>query len=136
MPNKFPSYHTQYGDLLGVAALDWEGTGFVDLLRDNGIDVDRYHLVGVRLWGMPPSQCTLFVVDKSELGDSFDDIRAYAKRNDGAVPVEEFHLRLSIQELSKFVKQFSVDLLKRDSEIKSLITGEPHYIESADPTRY
>ncbi len=129
MPDKFPSYATQYGDLLGLAALDWEGNGFADLMRANGVDVDRYHLVGVSLWGILPSQCSLFVVDMSEIGASFDEIRAYAKRNDGAIPVEEFRFRLSIEELSKFVKQFSVELLKRDSEIKSFIPGEPHYIE-------
>jgi len=120
MGEKIGQAHTQYCDLMGTCAADWEGNGFADLCRLKGIDTERFRVVSMSLWGFPVSQCSIIVVDMNVVGRSFDDVGAYSRSHNGCVPVHDFHFFTTPEEIGPYIKEFSAELVHRDIGIDSI----------------
>lgn len=119
MLEPLPVAGVQYNDMIGTCAADWHsGTELHEFSKSKGIDTDRYFPISLRMYGVIPTSFTIYAVNKEITNESYDEIHKYAKENDGILPVVKFRFKSDLNELSKFLKEFSTVLITKMDTIK------------------
>jgi hypothetical protein len=123
--------HTQYGDFGGYIQIDgFHASHIYQLCEDHGVDMDKYFLIGFgagesTIDGIGQNrslQCRAIVIDKSEYGQSYNEITTKLKSNGGKVQARQFNFSVPYVDLSKYIKRFDFmvtsELSKNISEIE------------------
>lgn len=123
MSEALPTASAQYNDMTGTAAVDWHSASDIQqLAASKGIDIKRYFSIGVAFSGVPPKSFTIYAVDKNVVGNDYDTIDAYARANEGRIPIVEFHFSAKWEEIAKYMKRLEVVLLTKMNSMKSFYT--------------
>lgn len=119
---------TQYCDMMGTAAIDWEGLGLHDIAHLVGIDEDKYFPVSVSFTGKTPvgtgrmeagwplRLSAIWAVETAITGGTGDDILKYAESHGNQLPVKRFWIEEEDAEsidLTELMKRFEVRLTTR-----------------------
>ncbi|KAA6343125.1 hypothetical protein EZS27_009191 [termite gut metagenome] len=118
---------TQYNDMVGLIAIDGhDPLHLFNMCRDNGIDMDKYFLLG---FGLSESTidgigkrdsvfCHVLLIEKDKYGESVDEISAKVK-NLSSVDVVKKHFHIPYSSLYTYIKRFDFTV------ISSHISGIP-----------
>lgn len=111
-----PAY-AQYFDFAGSAAADTHGGGTKELADHIGLDLERYWIVGLDVWGNDIARATLKVlaIDRAGTGiGTYDQLATY-HREHGYVPVTDFlvHGMSAVDVLKVGLKRLNFQLLSR-----------------------
>lgn len=111
---------TKWNDLLGTAALDFNGNdsnGILDYAKDMDIDIDKFYPIGLSFYvGENDNFCLkFFCVDNKNK-------ELYMITNNGVIPIIVFNKKENLKSFLKWVKRFEVVFNSLDSEL------QPHSI--------
>lgn len=105
---------TKYGDYGGLIQIDGHnGADLFKLCEDHGVDMDKYFLIAFGL-GTFFSQaimqqkeiyCRALVIDRSEYGNSFDEIKKTLSENGGAIKAKKIHFEVKTENILKYIKR-------------------------------
>lgn len=122
---------TQYGDYDGLIQIDGHSSADLSkLCKDHGVNTDKYFLIGLKAGeftttGIGKRNILPFmalVLDKTEYGESFDEIKKNIDSKSGIVKAKTFHFYVNYNDLGKYIKRFdfmvATKLTKYISEIK------------------
>lgn len=112
---------TQYNDMRGIAAIDGhEPQDLVRMCKDNGIDFEKYFLVGLEFYdgetiGRHPLIVSAYLVERENGDETYD---AIAKRLAGMtkVAIHKKSFRMEYEELGHYIKRLSFGVLSSISE--------------------
>lgn len=106
---------TRYGDYKGSIQIDFHsGTELFQLCKDNGIDTEKYFVMGFGLsesttQGIGRSDevgITLLLADKSQYGNSFDEIEKKVSDNGGKIELIKKRVYLPYTYLGRYIKRY------------------------------
>ena len=112
---------TQYNDMYGTAAVDWQGGAELhSLARELGIDTDKYFPIRISFvgggtkfgTGWPLTLYYVYAVEKAVAGQNAEEIINYANSHDGKLPVKRFDVEDAAEgaDIGKYMKRFSVEV--------------------------
>jgi hypothetical protein len=119
----------QYGDYKGKIQLDGhDGPVLHEICQENGIDSKKHFPIGFSFYDggidglakKTEARITIYTIDKSIAGNSFDEVQIYIKKNDGQVNVDKFDIDISYSKFFKYFKRCSLFVLQNGFE-KSII---------------
>lgn len=114
----------QYGDYSGHISFDGhDGPMLHQLCKDFNIE-SKYFPIAFKLYEESLSQIpydnetdiTVYLVNKEEAGDSFDEIIEHIRSNEGRAKITKIDISLTYSELSKYFKRMGVFAIQKGLE--------------------
>jgi hypothetical protein len=113
MPTNELIASVQYGDAKGTTAIDWHDS-MNAFATACGVDKDRFFPVAVEVYNSEGFESvSIYAVDCQTAGDTADKIAAYAQAHNNTLPVRKFSTEVSLDELIRHTKRFSLVAINR-----------------------
>lgn len=122
---------TQYGDYAGYIQIDGHnGADLFKLCEDHGIDMNKYFLIGLScgehtidgIGKRKKIHCAAILLQTKDYGNSFDQIAASLKKDDGKLNAVRISFEVDYCDLGKYIKRLdftvATKLSKHISELK------------------
>ena len=112
---------TQYNDMRGIAAIDGhEPTYLHQLCTDNGIDPDKYFLVGLEFYdgetiGRHPLVVYAYLIEKEE-GDDVSNRFVKRLANTPKITIKKKSFSITYEDLGRYIKRLNIGVLSDLSE--------------------
>lgn len=119
---------TQYGDMKGEISIDWHNSGLdlIEFAESLGFKASDYFLVGISFYRGEHGgiYISFYGVDKKEIGDDFEEISSFAKKNNNTLPVIEFKTEAELEDLQRYLKRVSIKAFQKDIAEHFELQGE------------
>lgn len=109
------SVSTQYGDYGGYIQIDGHsGADLFKLCEDHGVNMDKYFLIGFgcgestidRVGQRDSVYCRAWVLETSEYGNTFDEIKKALDARGGRAKAKQVHFSVKYKDFTKYIKRF------------------------------
>lgn len=116
---------TQYSDYKGKIEFDThDSRALSQICRDHGIDTNQYFPIGFSLYeesslGLDETSDALlsvYVVDKSVAGNSYDEIQRFIRKNTGEISVIEKSISMPYSKFFNYFKRCSLAVFQNGFE--------------------